>query len=373
MDEKLKNMRNTPVYPYSAAYARFAGELEQFRKSKQANQECGRAIDEAIDAAWDGMRLPPEAGAALMERFGPERLGYVLADTIQQRSGDARFSAKNREWARSFPMLVSTESRWELGPNSHSAKLDGLITQLRPELEQAPELAARAETLKNIPLYLNSMQYAQGHGEGTRYAASREANILCKEAIEAAIASNHDGYILKDGGAKNVVERFGYDRAFFVLASTVREKDWDQRISRDNIEWAKTQPSFEDRNASGQDITRDYIVQSQPGLTNLFLNQVREQYALEQERASAQKQAENPLKNAELLTEDDASMIDGILNNGAKDAGPPRAEQSRDGGDKAAREEKPPEKKRSIRKRLMEKPLEQEKPTAPPRKKEVSL
>lgn len=193
MDEKLKNMRNTPVYPYSAAYARFAGELELFRKSKQANQECGRAIDAAIDAAWDGMRLPPEAGAALMERFGPERLGYVLADTIQQRSGDARFSAKNREWARSFPMLVSTESRWELGPNSHSAKLDGLITQLRPELEQAPELAARAETLKNIPLYLNSMQYAQGHGEGTRYAASREANILCKEAIEAAIASNHDG------------------------------------------------------------------------------------------------------------------------------------------------------------------------------------
>ena len=125
-------------------------------------------------------------------------------------------------------------------------------------------------------------------------------------------------------------------------------------------------------------MTRDYMVQSQPGLTNLFLNQVREQYALEQERAAAQEQAEpeNPLKNAELLAEDDASMIDGILNNGAKDSGPPKTEQSRDGGDKqdkAAREEQPSPRKRSIRERLAEKPPEQEKPAAPPHKREVSL
>ena len=369
MDENVKNMRDIPLYPYSGAYARFAGELDQYRESRKANQECGKAIDAVFDAAWDGTRLPPEAGTALIERFGPERLGYVLADTIQQRSGDIRFSTKNREWARNYPMLVSTETRWEMGPKSHSAKLDGLITQLRPELEQVPELAARAETLKNIPLYQNSMQYAQDHGEGAQYAASHEANIACKEAVEAAIASNHDGYVLKDDGAKNVAERFGYERTFFVLASTIRHFDWDQRISRDNIEWAKSQPSFEDKVTTGRDFTQDFVVHSQPGLTNLFLNQVREQYALEQERTAAQRQAEPE----NLLTEDDASMIDGILNNGAKDNGPPKAEQSKDGGDKAAREEQPPEKKRSIRKRLTEKPPEQEKPAAPPRKREVSL
>ena len=122
-------------------------------------------------------------------------------------------------------------------------------------------------------------------------------------------------------------------------------------------------------------MTRDYMVQSQPGLTNLFLNQVREQYALEQERAAAQEQAEpeNPLKNAELLAEDDASMIDGILNNGARDAGPPKTEQSRDGGDKTARDKQSPQRKKSIREQLTEKPPEQEKPAAPPRKREVSL
>ena len=120
-------------------------------------------------------------------------------------------------------------------------------------------------------------------------------------------------------------------------------------------------------------MTRDYMVQSQPGLTNLFLNQVREQYALGQEAAQVQAELENPLKNAELLTEDDASMIDGILNNGSKDNGPPKTEQSRDGGDKAAREEQPPPRKKSIREQLTEKPPEQEKPAAPPHKREVSL
>ena len=310
MDENAKNMRDIPVYPYSAAYARCAGELNQFQESKKANQECGKAIDAAIDAAWDGMRLPPEAGQTLMARFGPERLGYVLADTIQQRSGDERFSQKNRQWARNFPMLVSQETRWELGPKSHSAKLDGLISQLRPELEQAPEVAARAEILKNIPLYQNPMQYAQDHGEGARYAASHEANIACKEAVEAAIASHHDGYVLKDNGAKNVAERFGYDRTFYVLASTVRHFAWDQRISRDNINWAETQPSFEDTRATGRDSTQDFVVQSQPGLTNLFLNQVREQYALEQARAQRQAEPECPPKNVELAEERKPSIRD---------------------------------------------------------------
>ena len=364
MGENVKNMRDIPLYPYPAAYARFTGELDQFRESKKANQECAKAIDAVIDAAWDGMRLPPEAGPALMERFGPGRLGYVLADTIQERSEDGRFSAKNRQWAQNYPMLVSRETRWELGPNSHSAKLDGLITKLRPELEQAPEVAARAEILKNIPVYQNSMQYAQDHDEGARYAASHEANIVCKEAIEAEIASNHDGYVLKDNGAKNVSERFGYDRTFFVLAATVRHFDWDQRISRDNIEWAETQPSFEDKNTSGRDLTQDFVVQSHPGLTNLFLNQVREQYALDQ-TAQRQAEPENPLKNAELLTEDDASMIDGILNNGTRDAGPPKAESQR--------EDKEPPKKESIRRQLAAKPPEQEKSAAKPRHKEASL
>ena len=291
MDEQVMNLRDIPVYPYSGLYARFAGEQEQLRESNRANRECGNAIDAAIDAAWDGMHLPPEAGAALMERFGPERLGYVLADTIQQRSNDTRFSMKNRKWAQNFPMLVSQENRWELGPKCHSAKLDGLITQLRPELEQAPELAARTEILKNIPLYQNSMQYAEGHGEAAQYAVSHEANMVCKEAIRAAIASSHDGYVLKDSGAKNVVERFGFDRIFFVLAATVRYYEWDQRISRDNINWAQTRPSFEDKGTTGRDFTQDYLVHSHPGLLDLFLKQVREQYARsrEQNREESQK------------------------------------------------------------------------------------
>lgn len=40
------------------------------------------------------------------------------------------------------------------------------------------------------------------------------------------------------------------------------------------------------------------------------------------------QQPENYLKNAEMAMEDDYNMIDGIINNGPKDQGPPRSEQS---------------------------------------------
>ena len=69
MDEKAKNMWDIPVYPHSGLYARFSGELEQYRQSRQADKECRKAIDAVFDAAWDGMRLPAEAGKSLMDRW----------------------------------------------------------------------------------------------------------------------------------------------------------------------------------------------------------------------------------------------------------------------------------------------------------------
>lgn len=88
---------------------------------------------------------------------------------------------------------------------------------------------------KKIPVYPHTFQYAQEHGELPQYQASHKANIACKEAIEAAIQENHDVFWFNGQKAVSpVLRQFGYERVFYVLANSVREKDWDGRISTGN-------------------------------------------------------------------------------------------------------------------------------------------
>ena len=130
-------------------------------------------------------------------------------------------------------------------------------------------------------LYQHSGEYAQEHGEFEEYRASCKANIACKGAIETAIRDNyHDNCLGKDT-VKQVTNQFGYDRILYVLAETVREKDWDGRISRDNKDWAKTVSVSEDNDTWGKNRNLYFVVDTvNPGLTNIFINQARHEYLL---------------------------------------------------------------------------------------------
>ena len=52
-----EELRTTPVYPHSAAYAREHGELEQYRASNNANLQCKESIEAAVREHFDGMYL----------------------------------------------------------------------------------------------------------------------------------------------------------------------------------------------------------------------------------------------------------------------------------------------------------------------------
>ena len=43
-----EELRTTPVYPHSAAYAREHGELEQYRASNNINRQCKESIEAAV-------------------------------------------------------------------------------------------------------------------------------------------------------------------------------------------------------------------------------------------------------------------------------------------------------------------------------------
>ena len=109
-----------------------------------------------------------------------------------------------------------------------------------------------------------------------QYNASFQASHACKEAIEQAISRHYSNNRLDAEAAVNdVLERFGPDRVQYVLANTVRHKEWDGRISRDSKGVGQ-----HDAPAGGnpQDRHSEYLVvdRCNPALTDLFLKQVRQ-------------------------------------------------------------------------------------------------
>ena len=134
-----------------------------------------------------------------------------------------------------------------------------------------------------LPVYQYPAIYARENDELEQYRASHKENVACKEAIEAAISEHYADNCLGIGAVKQVVEQFGFDRTLYVLANTVRQMDWDGRISAENKNWAKTIPLFENPDTWGNDRNREFIVgQCNPGLTDIFLKQARREYLLTQ-------------------------------------------------------------------------------------------
>lgn len=135
------------------------------------------------------------------------------------------------------------------------------------------------------PIYFHSATYAHEHGELDQHRASHKANIACKEAIEQAIADNYRDNCLGSACVQQVLQQFDPGRIFYVLANTVRQKDHDGRISRDNKAWAQTIPVCEDKDGFGYDRNVYFVVdRSHTGLLDLFLTQARQEYAQVQEK-----------------------------------------------------------------------------------------
>ena len=133
--------------------------------------------------------------------------------------------------------------------------------------------------MKDIAVYRYPSTYAHEHGELELYRASQKANLACKEAIEAAISENYRDNCLNTDAVKQVMVQFGQERVMYVLANTVQQKDWDGRISSDNKAWAKSIPIFENPDAWGTDRNCFFVVNSHPGLTDLFVTRARKEIA----------------------------------------------------------------------------------------------
>ena len=148
--------------------------------------------------------------------------------------------------------------------------------------------------MKNLPVYKHPASYAREHDELAAYRASNQANAACKEAIEAAIRDHYRDNRLDTAAVDQVVQQFGYDRTFHVLAITVCQADWDRRYSPDNRAWANAMSIPANPDTWGTDRNCYLAVNSHPGLVDLFLSQTRKAYAQERQKTSVRDKLKKP-------------------------------------------------------------------------------
>ena len=145
IEAQREALRNLPVYVFSATFAKEHGELEAYRASFRANVDCKNAIEEAISNHYSDNRLDGSCVQEVVDRFGAERVSFVLANTIQHKDWDGRISPQNKEWAKS-ELVPNDFDAWggkktlEYSCNqAHPGLINLFVNRFRKEQEIAKE------------------------------------------------------------------------------------------------------------------------------------------------------------------------------------------------------------------------------------------
>lgn len=196
--------------------------------------------------------------------------------------------------------------------DSIDAKLKVLLAEKSQEqTQEIPEpVKGEKPSYHDVPIYREMANYAYEAGELDAYRASLDANMACKEAIEAAISENYVDYRLSTRVAvETVLEQFSEERVQYVLANTVQHNLHDGRYHAENKDWAGKISVCEENSES-------YIVsQVHPGLVNLFINQFRELLPeiTQEQHETVSPEPEKTVSSKHRLTPDEKAIKDAVM------------------------------------------------------------
>lgn len=145
--EAMGNMMNAmdnyyriyPLYMQTGEYAHEHYEIIDHRNSRKSNIECKLAIEDAIRQNFDGMHLNEGFEEKIIEQFGMERVAFVVANTVNEREWDGRFSRENKDWAKTIPISEDENVRSECCLETHPAVLDAFINRIRRKIKENSE------------------------------------------------------------------------------------------------------------------------------------------------------------------------------------------------------------------------------------------
>ena len=196
--------------------------------------------------------------------------------------------------------------------DSVDAKLKVLLAEKSQEqTQEIPEpVKEEKPSYHDVPIYREMANYAYEAGELDAYRASLDANMACKEAIEAAISENYVDYRLSTRVAvETVLEQFSEERVQYVLANTVQHNLHDGRYHAENKDWAGKISVCEENSES-------YIVsQVHPGLVNLFINQFKELLPeiTQEQHETVSPEPEKTVASKHRLTPDEKAIKDAVM------------------------------------------------------------
>lgn len=204
-----------PIYRETANYAYEAGELESYRASLAANVECRRAIEAAISSNYRDNRLDVDAAVkSVLEQFSPERVRYVLANTIQKKDFDGRIPQPLKEWAKNVEVCSENASRFlvdKCNPGLTALFVDAFRNQTEPQKEITSEKAEERDPevvawendeitsieVKTVevksPVASMPEEAAQAPKAHRLTAEEKEIKAAVMDTLKGQIAYNNDG------------------------------------------------------------------------------------------------------------------------------------------------------------------------------------
>ena len=147
-EQGAPSMMDTPIYQQSWEYANEHQETDQYLASLRANEACAKTIENSVLSHHDGYHL--DADAAIKEvvgAFGFDRTFYVLANTVQHKDWDGRFSQANIQWARTIPVAPDRDPA-----NGEDRTIRFLVDRASPGLTDLFLQFVRRDFLRTQPL-----------------------------------------------------------------------------------------------------------------------------------------------------------------------------------------------------------------------------
>lgn len=187
---------DVPVYREMANYAYKAGELDAYKASQQANIACKEAIEQAIGARFSDNRFATEAAVeAVLEQFTPQRVQYVLANTIQHKGEDGRISQDIKQWAADIPVCPENSAYFVVS-KAHSGLTNLFITEFNRQMEERERDAESAamKTAASVEVETSAPEAAPTP-KPQLTPDERKIRDAVMDTLKAQIAHGNDGIL----------------------------------------------------------------------------------------------------------------------------------------------------------------------------------
>ena len=147
--EEFSQNRAVPVYLHTLEEAAERGETDLCVRSRMLNAKLMQQLEPLFGIYYDGRSVNQNIVRALFAEFGAERTSAVLANIIQNRPWEGRFSSENRKWAQTIPLPPGENWDRLTACNVHPGLLDVLTTEVRREI-RAQEQTQNQEQPKRL-------------------------------------------------------------------------------------------------------------------------------------------------------------------------------------------------------------------------------